>query len=175
MLGANNKPIIKCIQMLSYSFRIWYDFYSHYIICLFVTIVYSLHWSRKKFLKTIWQFNRNECHFLLLSLLLLPPPPPSSLLLMLMSLLLNAKAQPRTRTYIYHRIKKTNKMKKKNIRKTNQCTNTMNRNPVVDRTINYTIGFKIRMVFARMRFDNKRKSIALECHSRTKQNLQNSH
>lgn len=113
MLGANNKPIIKCIQMLSYSFRIWYDFYSHYIICLFVTIVYSLHWSRKKFLKTIWQFNRNECHFLLLSLLLLPPPPPSSLLLMLMSLLLNAKAQPRTRTYIYHRIKKTNKMKKK--------------------------------------------------------------
>lgn len=49
-------------------------------------------------------------------------------------------------TYIYIAQKNTQqataKEEEKNTRKTNQCTNTMNRNPVEDQTINYTIGFK---------------------------------
>lgn len=35
----------------------------------------------------------------------------------------------------------------------------MNCNPLVDQTINYTIGFKFEWFGTRMRFDNKRKSI----------------
>lgn len=158
MLGADNKLIFKCIEMLSLSFCIWYDFI-HTVVFMFVPILWIVCIDRKK--KFSKQFDnstemnaifccccRCRCRY--------------CLMLMLMSLLLNAKAQPRTYIYIatktYNNNRQNGEEEEKNAKQINAQIQWIVI-PVVDQTINYTIGFKFEWFLARMRFDNnKRKS-----------------